>query len=176
MKIYLRALLFICLVLLAMPVLATEKTAADNACYEGGSLAGKCDWPTEAETEWAWTCGWYIARAENGAFAASDVPSWCGYQSTTVVDNDGCIEVVGSNYPDLRLIGALNTPNNAHFYMSNDGTCQTVHQTITIVTAIDIHDAQNSCIALLGVGYVGMPLSSIYGYPVPTTWYGCASN
>jgi hypothetical protein len=30
---------------------------ADNACNEGGAMAGKC-----GNSEWAWTCGWHLAR------------------------------------------------------------------------------------------------------------------
>lgn len=41
----------------------------DNACNEGGSMAGKCD------TDWEWTCGWYLARYEAAVFAG--VPSTC---------------------------------------------------------------------------------------------------
>ncbi|MBZ0305231.1 MAG: hypothetical protein K8I82_04100, partial [Anaerolineae bacterium] len=41
----------------------------DNACHEGGSMAGKCD------TEWEWTCGWYLARFEAGV--NSGVPASC---------------------------------------------------------------------------------------------------
>ena len=33
-------------------------SAADNACNEGGSMEGKCD------TDWAWRCGWHLARWE----------------------------------------------------------------------------------------------------------------
>ena len=62
---------------------ATNERA--NACYEGGSLAGKCgntdvnhdgqveDW----EVEWMWTCGWYLIRYEHGAYGRNDVPFTC---------------------------------------------------------------------------------------------------
>lgn len=59
---------------------AAPGSAADNACNVGGSLEGKCDWPTEAERVWAWTCGWYIARAERAVIGDSDVPAWCFYR------------------------------------------------------------------------------------------------
>jgi len=32
------------------------ETPEDNACYAGGEMDGKCD------TDWEWTCGWYLAR------------------------------------------------------------------------------------------------------------------
>lgn len=34
-------------------------TREDNACYAGGSMAGKCD------TAWEWICGYYLARWES---------------------------------------------------------------------------------------------------------------
>lgn len=49
----------------------TAGSKEDNACNEGGSMAGKCD------TEWAWTCGWYIARWESGIFTRSQVIDSC---------------------------------------------------------------------------------------------------
>jgi len=32
------------------------ETPEDNACYAGGAMEYKCD------TDWEWTCGWYLAR------------------------------------------------------------------------------------------------------------------
>lgn len=42
-----------------------------NACYEDGSMAGKCD------TEWEWNCGWYIIRFEYGIFERANVIATC---------------------------------------------------------------------------------------------------
>lgn len=44
-------------------------SAGDNACNPGGSMAGSCN------SEWAWTCGWYIARYDAGVFTS--VPRTC---------------------------------------------------------------------------------------------------
>lgn len=41
-----------------------------NACYEGGSMEGKCDEEIE------WSAGWYLIRYEYGLLAREDVPSW----------------------------------------------------------------------------------------------------
>lgn len=46
-----------------------SENPAENACYAGGALAGKCD------TEWAWTCGWYLAKFYQGT--AAGVPLTC---------------------------------------------------------------------------------------------------
>src|SRR3972149_1802632 len=62
---------------------ATNERA--NACYEGGSLAGKCG-ATDAdrdgrieewEIEWMWTCGWYLIRFESGMLIRAEVPYTC---------------------------------------------------------------------------------------------------
>ena len=40
-----------------------------NACYDGGTLAGKCD--TQAE----WDAGWYLIRFEYGLLGCADFPA-----------------------------------------------------------------------------------------------------
>jgi hypothetical protein len=42
-----------------------------NACYEGGNMEGKCD------TEWEWTCGWYMIRYDYGLFSRETIPASC---------------------------------------------------------------------------------------------------
>ncbi|MEQ8674927.1 MAG: hypothetical protein RLP44_03840 [Aggregatilineales bacterium] len=41
-----------------------------NACYEGGTLEGKCS--TEAE----WQAGWYLIRYQNGMINRQGIPEW----------------------------------------------------------------------------------------------------
>jgi hypothetical protein len=46
-------------------------TRADNECYEGGTMAGKCD------NEWLWKAGWEIARFNDGLMTREQVnPEW----------------------------------------------------------------------------------------------------
>lgn len=78
--------LILCCLLLAMmlpinmvgaqdPILGTKE---DNACNEGGSMAGKCDTP------WAWECGYYLARWEaNGGWNTPNNPF-----------NDACVSLL----------------------------------------------------------------------------------
>jgi hypothetical protein len=40
-----------------------------NACYEDGSMAGKCD------TDWEWEAGWYLIRFEAGMISREDFPA-----------------------------------------------------------------------------------------------------
>lgn len=42
-----------------------------NACYEGGSMEDKCD------TDWEWTCGWYVIRYEEGFMSRTQMPAFC---------------------------------------------------------------------------------------------------
>jgi hypothetical protein len=55
------------------------QTPTENACYAGGAWDGKCDWPTEAEDNWAWTCGWYYARVIDGRIGAAQAPATCKF-------------------------------------------------------------------------------------------------
>jgi hypothetical protein len=43
-----------------------------NACFDGGSMAGKCD------SDWEWNCGWYLIRFEYGIFSRDNFPTQCG--------------------------------------------------------------------------------------------------
>lgn len=46
-------------------------TRADNECYPGGTMAGKCD------NEWLWKAGWEIARFNDGLLTREQVnPAW----------------------------------------------------------------------------------------------------
>lgn len=42
-----------------------------NACYNDGSLEGKCD------TAWEWICGWHLIRFEEGILSREEFPPSC---------------------------------------------------------------------------------------------------
>lgn len=97
------------LLCLVAPVVSAQEpnTAADNACYEGGVMAGKCT------TDWHWTCGWYLARFTNGQFAREQVPVTCAGLLPPLpepsLDTDGTSTVTGSitcffSAPPLSLL------------------------------------------------------------------------
>lgn len=176
MKIYLRALLLMCIMLFVLPALAADD-AADNACYDGGSMAGKCNLSTEAETEWAWTCGWYIARAQSGALPASGVPSWCGYRPVTspTTGVPGCYDSSMVGFADLRITGAFMTLNNAVFYSaSEDGSCQGATSPAIVVQALNSTDANDRCQSFL-IGLNSSTLLTSWGYNAPANLYLCQS-
>ncbi len=70
----------VCLLLL-MSLLAAQAALADddgevvpldpeaNACFDGGTLAGKCD------TVDMWVAGWLLVRVEHGVMDPHDVPT-----------------------------------------------------------------------------------------------------
>jgi hypothetical protein len=59
-------------------------TRADNECYTGGTMEGRCDngfradgTVTEADIAWAWACGWYMARFNDGTLSRDEVRTDC---------------------------------------------------------------------------------------------------
>jgi hypothetical protein len=57
-----------------------------NACYDGGTLAGKCD------TQVEWDAGWYLIRFEYGLIGCDGFPSafaWAKPASCTVTSGGG---------------------------------------------------------------------------------------
>ncbi|MEM9954706.1 MAG: hypothetical protein AAF846_24070 [Chloroflexota bacterium] len=42
-----------------------------NACFEGGSMDGKCD------ELWDWQCGWFLIRLEQNIINGDQFPEWC---------------------------------------------------------------------------------------------------
>lgn len=142
----------------------------ENACYAGGTLEGKCDWPTDAEDEWAWNCGWYLAAYQNGRASADSLPETCAilisqapscYFTTAVVDFD------------FALSAPLNTFLNAVGYLSTDGSCSGgVHGVATIVEVATMGEAQAACAAISPVYTFAIWLE--YYDNTPDTWYRCA--
>jgi hypothetical protein len=49
----------------SLPVCGTR---ADNECYAGGRMEGKCT------NDWEWKAGWYIARFNDGSLKREEVP------------------------------------------------------------------------------------------------------
>jgi hypothetical protein len=143
----------------------------DNACYAGGSLEGKCDWPTDAEDDWAWACGWYIARVGTGEFTVDDVPEWCNY---FVAPSLVCYDSSQPGQLDFVLSGALNTALNISGYASVDGTCSGgVIDTETVVSASNVLDAAAACEGLLGPSYATAVSLNAMGYNTPSAWWAC---
>ena len=133
------------LLALTMVSTAQEQTPAEtpqeNACYAGGSLEGKCDWPTDAEDEWAWSCGWYIARVENGVISQAGVPDWCNHFKSSAPETL-CYAPLYEGLIDLALVAPIDTLKNARFYESMDGTCTGEYFSFTMIRSVilDLED------------------------------------
>jgi hypothetical protein len=85
----------------------------------------------------------------------------------------GCLDS-SSNFADARVVGTLNTVNNADFYVTIDGTCtggvrRGGHET-TVVAGTEAH-AVEICSALAAT--TNHALFASFGYPVPSTWWLC---
>jgi hypothetical protein len=189
-RLYCVAALVLMLGALATAAGAQDDTPAespeDNACYADGSLEGKCDWPTDAEDAWAWTCGWYIARYEIGEFAYSQIPVWCNY-FIGVADggDDGedpvreCYDSVLPQFNDFELTEPLNTLENALGYSSTDGSCSgdVLQVRETIVTADGYSEALETCGVVTNNDFAQViHLATGFGYNTPDNWWACARN
>lgn len=183
MKIFRLLVLALMIAILGMVVSAQTTTPTstespeDNACFAGGLLEGKCDWPTDAENEWAWTCGWYIARYGTGEFTISQVPEWCNYfVGVDPIEDATCYYSLLSLLPNFTLNNALNTLDNATFYENDGPACVTLTGEFgTVVEGADASDAQTVCESIFGTPDVDVShLQDDYQFAnVPDTWYAC---
>lgn len=62
------------LVLGAFPALAQTNSPADNWCFDGGPLEGRCDDPDPSVSNWMWLYGFYRAQIARGALTVNDIP------------------------------------------------------------------------------------------------------
>lgn len=111
---------------------------ADNECYAGGTMAGKCDngfhndgSTTPAEVEWAWRCGWYMARFNDGRIPRAEVPADCGILLPAITIASGvadCIVTFGGSATECISGNILSqdTGSNGSFedrwYIISDAT------------------------------------------------------
>lgn len=166
--------LLVMVVLLLFSVSVTSAVFADedpNACLTGGSMEGKCDFPTAAETDWAWTCGYYVGLFDNGEISRGAIPDWCYYPEAGA--NLLCqAYLLFTITTDLQLIGPVNTANNVAGFSSADGSCSGASLgTATFVLAADQKDAVSICLPLEPLTVSAIPLPGLFGYD--NIW-GCA--
>jgi hypothetical protein len=93
--------LFVMLAALSVASVTLAQTPTENACYAGGAWEGKCDWPTDAEDDWAWTCGWYYARLIDGRITSDQYPADCVVVVPVTLTR--CLEYNG-NYGELYTL------------------------------------------------------------------------
>jgi hypothetical protein len=127
-----------------------------NACYDGSTMAGKCD------SEWAWGCGWYMIRYDAGFYSRDEVPATCASllppqvegQTTTVTwPPAGCYYSAVYN---LYIIWNGNQTQST-IDLTWDGTCATPPHTgvggFLLVSTPDVASAAALC-ATYGYNYI----------------------
>ena len=166
-----RLLVFLVLLFVFVSVSSLAFAQEDtNACLTGGSREGRCDFPTDAEDEWAWTCGYYVGLFDNGEIPADAIPDWCYYPQPDAGVSFLC--EAHSNFiladKDVQLVGPLNTSDNMIVYLSGDGSCSgDIYGSLTLVQAADRPQARVVCAAIspIWINAVSFP---VFGYS--DTW------
>lgn len=143
-----------------------------NACYAGGSMAGKCDLDADGdgvtdafEAELLWTCGWYVIRVEYGMIPQRDIPAWCGMGPSVNCYNN----IDGYSF---LYVGPPNVDGNVIFYDLAD--CLGPGRSglgSPLIFANSESEALDLC-SLIG------PVSAIYdlpadGWNTPAGMWGC---
>lgn len=78
-----------------------------NACFDGGSIEGKC------ETSWEWECGWYLIQFDYNLIDREVFPTWC----VTLLPPEIVQETAdtGFSYPGADCIPVSATPRYTDF-------------------------------------------------------------
>lgn len=176
------------LLLLAVPVIAQEpeNPADQNWCYDPDKWEGGCGNALTFESQWMWTCGWYMA-----AFDRGDIPrefiatqTYCkellpplppppvisllepGSEaepgSETPPFEPTCYSSDPPIFPDVMFMG-LNNPSPVHDSYDMDCT-GAVRGHIVIIHEPNVVTANATCQALVGSG-AGPEMDESYGFP-----------
>ena len=141
-----------------------------NACYDDGSMGGKC------ETDWEWVCGWHLIRFEYDLIERADFLAACSsvlppeaipeQPATTVSTGSNliCIEFVSGYYLDFSdsnfLFPAL---------IYSDANCSVfnvIETSSPLVNAPDVGAASTIC-ANNGYNDGAVAQGSVYYCSVP---------
>lgn len=169
-RIFLSLFIFTLLISTAGLVVAQEPeigTAADNACNEGGPMAGKCD------IDWEWICGWHLARWTSGGGwgGTYTMPTTCTIllpprPPVIVVEalvsgptgpafpSVGCVRVTGISYANFN--GGFALPANSLTY--NAGCVASLgFWGQRLISSPPPFDATALCLAAFGTTVVAGP-------------------
>jgi hypothetical protein len=151
-------------------------TPADNACNEGGVMAGKC-----GDSEWAWTCGWHLARwlTRGGWSGTYDMPATCAILLPTrppviVVEapassgpaapafpSGNCVFFGGFLHVYVNFNGGFSVPFGATAY-SNDQCTLAFTTTAKLIYAPPPFDADALCFAAFGSNAIDTFPNNVY--------------
>jgi hypothetical protein len=147
------------------------QTPTENACYAGGEWDGKCDWPTEAEDNWAWTCGWYYARVIDGRIGAAQAPETCKFvaeqEPVDPVDPEVCApqDDTYTFYEEVPV-----GPSPGYLYtipapgvLANDGPCKGVFDRTEISSSNMIY-LEVSSSGSIEVAFTDIPAYAEFSY------------
>lgn len=140
-----------------------------NACYEGGSMEGKCD------TDWEWVCGWHLIRAE--ADETYVMPEWCESllpkpPASGEANVGGGNPCVFTNFLYFKITGPLNTSPNGAFY--SDAGCTSGGGEGTLVQAADLSSANAICDSILGPRGLTNGGAVLAGGALPADYWFCS--
>ena len=146
-----------------------------NACYDGGTLEGKC------QIEEEWKAGWYLIRVEYGIFAQDDVPQsyqWLFPDEEEEPEEESRYRLCFSTPVDAAggasaaLVGPINTKDNARSFPIVG--CQGDYMNVaTMVRADTYEQAVALCKQLEGDEYTAYGFEGL-GYEAPPDYYGCS--
>lgn len=150
-------------------------TRADNECYEGGTMAGKCT------NEWLWKAGWEIARFNDGRLTREQVNAEWAFLLDPPVEGvagvstllPGCYQSNNRSY-DLEYYGPIDTIGNYTMWDSTDGSCsgKVVYED-AIIYATSEAAALNLCEILWNDIYIWVD-HLIEDYPgIPAGYWDC---
>ncbi len=144
-----------------------------NACYEGGSMEGKCNDDfdgdgviSDFEVTWAWECGWYLIRYEAGT---GFMPERC--LTVLPVRYANCFH---NQYGSFALVDPVNTFDNTVFFNFSNYDCSGKSfpgGTSIVVTGATGPEAFANCDAIGNVVFL-VKLTDI-GYDTPGNYWGC---
>ena len=151
-----------------------------NACYEGGSLEGKCgnsdldrDGTVEEwEIDRMYTCGWYLIRLENGVISRQQFPNYCEFL-LQILEGAGSSGPVCYTNGEISFLygGPPNQYGNITYFGSTNCTGEYyVPFTEGLIVAPSLPAAQSICTGL--GGYVGSSYSA-QGYNTPSNYWRC---
>jgi hypothetical protein len=144
-----------------------------NACYEDGSMAGKCDTPEK------WEAGWYLIRFEYGLISRENFPSYFSWALPEEVQEDSAPANCFTNGTySLLYNGNSGSLNNFTIYNSTDCTGSTLPRSTLstespfIIVASTSSSAGATCQSVRP-GSLGIDSLSAYGYASPSSYYVC---
>jgi|GEM_PF-1558653 len=166
-----------------------------NACYEGGTLEGKCD------TELMWQAGWYLIRYENDLLDRTEIPVWVNWvlppeiapdpvAAASAPAGNGCYtngsrsfrfdnSRLNTDISAISTFSGVNCDGGGIVTFSNLITNNDVSDEMSIITASGTANALTRCQNMFNEpGTSNHSVHSVagLGYNTPASWYVCVAD